>query len=193
MKALALDPDLRYQDAGSMGRDLEAFAAKKGISIGHGAIVEQMHLLFEATPPGGRRRFPRASSDMDRTPVEPIDCVGLDDDEDEDASTDPTQAALTAEEAPTSPVEPVTPAHPRAALPPAPSEAVTMISVPPPAPLVIRIGTPAPIPRERSGTGTDKVHPYRRMIPSVPSPHWWWPMAVLALTTAIAIALAVRG
>jgi len=83
MRALATDPARRYQDAGTMGRDLEAFAARIGVSIGHVAVCEGLRQLFK----NGRRRLARGSvedtsdvnalpvveipvSDIDETPVE---------------------------------------------------------------------------------------------------------------------------
>jgi len=57
LRALATDPADRYQDAGTMGRDIEAFAARLGISIGHVAVVKAMQQLFGSR----RRRLARGS------------------------------------------------------------------------------------------------------------------------------------
>jgi serine/threonine-protein kinase len=73
MKALAIDPSLRYQHAGAMGRELEAFASKADILIGHGCVAEAMRKLFDesstvlrpSSQAGGRRRFARASSEVE--------------------------------------------------------------------------------------------------------------------------------
>jgi serine/threonine-protein kinase len=206
MKALAIDPELRYQDAGTMGRDLEAYAARAGLTIGHASIAETMSRLFEPTPPGGRRRFARASSDLDLTPVTPIPLV---DGDELDPTTDPTTTAVLAEDSPTVPLEPVTPAHPRPALPPPFPTTQAAVAPPPPPPFAIRIGTPAsplPVvrpptpsslptvakPLVRESTRTDQVRPYRSLT-DTPSPRWWWSIAVLALAIVIGIALAIRG
>ena len=202
MKALALDPDLRYQDAGALGRDLEAFASRSGITLGHAAVAETMLRLFEVTPPGGRRRFARASSDVsksmlaalpepddiDLTPVTPIPNL--------DPPTERTHLEL---EDPTVPLEMVTPALPRPGLRPAPPVAEPLPEVPPPAPLVIRIGTPATampavrppsssgeIAVPRTATGTDQVR-----ISTALHPNWWWPLAIFCGLTAFGILLAL--
>jgi serine/threonine-protein kinase len=73
MKALAIDPGLRFQHAGAMGRELEAFASKAGIQMGHGSVAEAMRKLFDesstvlrsSSPARGRRRFARASSEVE--------------------------------------------------------------------------------------------------------------------------------
>src|SRR5262249_48856982 len=62
-KALHVDPDQRYQDAGTMGRDLERLAVKLSLPLGHVAIADVMHSLFDAVC-RGRRRFARGSSDL---------------------------------------------------------------------------------------------------------------------------------
>ncbi len=56
LRALATNPDERYQTAGAMGRDIEAFAARIGVSLGHATVRELMQQLF-----GGRRRLARGS------------------------------------------------------------------------------------------------------------------------------------
>lgn len=59
MKALQTDREHRYQNAGSLGRSIERFAARRHMSLGHGAIADVMTKLFgEARP---RRRFARGS------------------------------------------------------------------------------------------------------------------------------------
>lgn len=60
LKALERDPDHRYQDAVTMGRDLEALASRHSLSLGHTAVAEVMSLLFTAA--SGRRRTARGSS-----------------------------------------------------------------------------------------------------------------------------------
>src|SRR5207245_5235243 len=132
MKALALDPKLRFRSAGEMSRELEAFAAKRGIQVGHAVVAEAMHRWFE--PSGSRRRFPRASSevetgkhekqdpdDFDDTPIELIEPIELS--TDRLAALDPptersakptvpiheapTTIAAIGDEAPTIPLEPL--------------------------------------------------------------------------------------
>lgn len=67
MKALALDPADRYQDAGAMGRDIEALAHKLGLQLGHATVARTMRSLFDRA----RRRFARASSELAPTPTPP--------------------------------------------------------------------------------------------------------------------------
>jgi serine/threonine protein kinase len=76
MKALRVDPDERYQSAGEMAAELEAYARSRGYALGHAAITETMTHLFSAR----RRRFARSSADVhsdpsdpDITPVVPMD------------------------------------------------------------------------------------------------------------------------
>jgi eukaryotic-like serine/threonine-protein kinase len=61
MRALQLDPAHRFQDAEAMGRELEAYASRNSIPLGHAAIVDVMSRLF--AEPRARRRFARGSND----------------------------------------------------------------------------------------------------------------------------------
>ena len=65
MKALEVDPDKRFQDAGSMGRALEGLAARMGIPLGHAPVAEVMASLFERK---SRRRLARASNEPPTDP-----------------------------------------------------------------------------------------------------------------------------
>jgi hypothetical protein len=58
MKALAVDPDQRYQDACTMGRDLEAIGHGLGLALGHSTVVDFMDLL------AGHRRLARSSDQV---------------------------------------------------------------------------------------------------------------------------------
>jgi serine/threonine-protein kinase len=46
MQALEVDPDERFQDAGTMGRALEAFAGHQGLMLGHAPPIDVMRTLF---------------------------------------------------------------------------------------------------------------------------------------------------
>jgi serine/threonine-protein kinase len=195
MKALAVDPDLRYQDAGTMGRELEAFAARESLLIGHGAIVETMKRLFEPAAPGGRRRFARASSevdtgrheksdpDLDITPIEgvPIDLDDTTRPRSADSESVPTLLAPTGRSA-----EQTIPIVTLTGPPPAP-----------PAPLIIRIGTPPPMrapspPPSHVATVTAQVpRKPRPRFPNAPSVRWWWPFAFLAVVMIVALIVAI--
>jgi hypothetical protein len=204
MKALAIDPALRYQDAGAMGRDLEAFAARTGLMIGHATVVAGMQALFAPAAAGGRRRFARASSevdtgrhakpeldDLDVTPVTPVD---LEDSTFPRSIHDaPTMAIQSHAALPTTaPMHAVSPpvhAHVPVPVPvPAPASANGSLlqPMPPvPAPLVVRIGTP--FGRDRSTT-TSKV---MRRLPTASTERWWWPLVVFGVVVVIAIVIAV--
>lgn len=62
MKALETQPGRRFQDAGTMGRALEALASRRGIALGHAPIVGVMNRLFGDRP--GRRRLARSSNEV---------------------------------------------------------------------------------------------------------------------------------
>jgi len=221
MKALALDPDLRYQDAGAMGRDLVTYAAREGILVGHGAIVAEMKRLFDAAP-GGRRRFARASSEVDTgkhakqdsdpndmTPVEPIeldDTTGRKPAEVEDQPTIPLEVIVPA-------VETVTITVPPEEL--VPPQASMAFAGPSPAPLVIRISTPHPIPppfpapQARAPSPAPLARPPRASSPVLVQPqpvtvtaqlprhhrpvgpHWWWPLVLFAAVVVVATLVAL--
>ena len=67
MKALEVDPDERFQDAGSMGRALEQLAARMGIPLGHAPVAEVMASLFERKAPSpARARQQRAADRSER-------------------------------------------------------------------------------------------------------------------------------
>ena len=67
MRALELDPDDRFQDAGALARDLELLAASLSMSLGHLAIADAMAELF-VHPRGRPRGSPEARTDV-MTPV----------------------------------------------------------------------------------------------------------------------------
>jgi len=54
LKALQVDPDERFQDVGTMGRELEALAARMSLPLGHAAVADVMTALF-----GEQRRMRR--------------------------------------------------------------------------------------------------------------------------------------
>ncbi len=62
MRALQVDPENRFQDAAAMGRELEAYASRSHIPLGHAAIIDVMSRLF--AEPRGRRRIARGSNDL---------------------------------------------------------------------------------------------------------------------------------
>jgi eukaryotic-like serine/threonine-protein kinase len=66
MKALSVDPDLRFQTAGAMARDLEKLAARMHLPLGHGAVIEVMGRLFSDHK--GRRRLARGSNEVKTDP-----------------------------------------------------------------------------------------------------------------------------
>jgi hypothetical protein len=63
LKALHVDPDLRFQDAGAMGRELEGLAARMSLPLGHAAVSHVMTHLF-GEQRRGRRRIARGSNDV---------------------------------------------------------------------------------------------------------------------------------
>jgi serine/threonine protein kinase len=66
MKAMRVDPARRYQSAGAMGIDLEAYAAASGIPLGHAAVASAMDLVFGDRR--ARRRMPRGTPDVRTDP-----------------------------------------------------------------------------------------------------------------------------
>ena len=170
-KAMAVDPDRRYQDAGAFGRELEAFAARHGVPIGHGAVRDEMTRLFSG--PSTRRRFPRASSevstgrlpslpppddiDADITPVEPIEMLEV-------------------EPEPSVPVD-------------VPTEMILPIEV---APVVVRIATRPPTPPAAPAPVPMKVGTVTAELPKKPASHlrWWLPLLVIVVAVAAALVVA---
>ncbi len=73
MRALAAEPNDRYQDAASLGRALETFAATSSIALGPAPVVEAMATLFGG--PIHRRRFARGSE----TPTSPHEKIAPED------------------------------------------------------------------------------------------------------------------
>jgi eukaryotic-like serine/threonine-protein kinase len=73
MRALAAEPDARYQDAASFGRALETFAATSNIALGPAPVVDAMGTLFGG--PIHRRRFARGSE----TPTAPHEKIAPED------------------------------------------------------------------------------------------------------------------
>ena len=63
MKALATDPAQRFQDAGALGRELERFAARAGLPLGHAPLIDVMRRLFDSET-GLKRRLARSSSEI---------------------------------------------------------------------------------------------------------------------------------
>jgi serine/threonine protein kinase len=64
MKALAVDPDMRYADAGEMARDIEMLARTLDIVLGDTAIVETMKQLGNRPLPGNRKRLAKSSTQV---------------------------------------------------------------------------------------------------------------------------------
>jgi serine/threonine-protein kinase len=218
MKALALDPKLRYQDAGQMCRDLEAFAAAHSVIVGHKVIADTMRVLFDGVvTPVPRRRFARASSEVE-TGRHALPDPDVDDDDPENDTDDvditpvqamepidtaPVEAMVhynttdrqrpMVEESPTVPIEPVFSSIPitMASLPPPPP-----IAAPPPdiAPLVIRIGTPTP-PRALSPVTSTAQVPRkttsRRFPPTAIPVRWWWPLVLVGVAVLVAVIVAL--
>jgi serine/threonine protein kinase len=60
LKALQVDPARRFQDAGTMGRELEALAASMRLPLGHAPMMEVMSKLF-GEQRRQRRRLARGS------------------------------------------------------------------------------------------------------------------------------------
>jgi serine/threonine-protein kinase len=77
MRALEVDPARRFQDAGTMGRALEALASRLGIALGHAPIIEVMSKLFGERR--GRRRFARSSNEVNTDPA--LAAAAVEDDE----------------------------------------------------------------------------------------------------------------
>jgi serine/threonine protein kinase len=67
MKALEVDPDERHQDVAEMGREIEQLAAKLGMQLGHGPVMDVMTRVF-AGKQGRRRRLARASNEISTDP-----------------------------------------------------------------------------------------------------------------------------
>jgi serine/threonine-protein kinase len=189
MKALAIDPALRYQHAGMMGRDLEAFASREGLLVGHGSIVETMRELFDTQPaqqggaadesgatlvlasqPAARRRFARATNEVEASRHEMADS--------DEIELTPIQTVRIG--APLEPVEdaPTTRIDSMSALvPPA--------APPPPAPLVIRLGTAPP---GQVATLTAQV----ARLPNAPvRVNRWWPLVFVAIAILVAAVVAM--
>ena len=66
LRALQTDPDRRFQDAGSMGREIEALAARMWLPLGHAAIIDVMTSTFGERRV--RRRIARGSNDVTTDP-----------------------------------------------------------------------------------------------------------------------------
>ena len=101
LKALQVDPDKRYQDAGQLGRELERLAAQMGLPLGHAPIMDAMSSLF-GEQRKMRRRMARGSSDP-RTPTSNPDIdtdTSLATLEDEDEKTPVIDVDLTPVEEP---------------------------------------------------------------------------------------------
>jgi eukaryotic-like serine/threonine-protein kinase len=62
LRALQVDPDQRFQDAGAMGRELEGLAARISLPLGHAAVSDVMTRLF-GEQRRGRRRMARGSNE----------------------------------------------------------------------------------------------------------------------------------
>jgi serine/threonine-protein kinase len=67
IQALEVDPDDRFQDAGTMGRELEQLAAKLGMQLGHAPVMDVMTKVFSGRQ-GRRRRLARASNEISTDP-----------------------------------------------------------------------------------------------------------------------------
>jgi serine/threonine-protein kinase len=68
MKALEVDPDERFQDAGAMGLELELLAARLGLALGHAPVIDVMIELF-GDKRIRRRRLARASAEVSTDPL----------------------------------------------------------------------------------------------------------------------------
>jgi hypothetical protein len=161
MRALKVDPDERYQSAGEMGAELEAYARACGHTLGHTAITETMTQLFSAR----RRRFARSSADVhsdpsdpDITPIVPMD----------DLVTPPEPVHAVEHDETTVPTELPTPPP----LPPAPQIRFR------PLPDMLRTLQPSPF------SGTALV---RRAAPPQTLRPWWIAIGVFVLAILIAI------
>jgi serine/threonine-protein kinase len=67
LKALQVDPDQRFQDVATMGRELEALAAQLRLPLGHAAVIHLMTELF-GDQRRSRRRIARGSHDVKTDP-----------------------------------------------------------------------------------------------------------------------------
>lgn len=67
LQALQVDPEQRFQDAATMGRELEALAARLRLPLGHAAVVDVMTSLF-GDQRRSRRRIARGSHDVKTDP-----------------------------------------------------------------------------------------------------------------------------
>jgi serine/threonine-protein kinase len=206
MRALAIDPDLRFSDAATMGRELEAFAARRGLPIGHAAVADVMHRLFDPSTPDGRRRFARSSSEVD-TGRQEIDGRRL-------ALRDAAEAAMDEIDdidiTPVEAVEPVadekTEAYRSAGHPMPPDDTgdgdVTTVPIAPPlaapapapAPLVVRLSSPSPraLTPQRVITATAQiVRMSSPRMPVAPARLWWFPYVLVMLAIVIALVIAL--
>ena len=97
LKALQVDPDERFQDAATMGRELEALAARMSLRLGHAAVIEVMTSLF-GDQRRVRRRIARGSQDPTTDPS--VEVLSADDEDEKtplvdlgvDADVDPHAA-----------------------------------------------------------------------------------------------------
>lgn len=67
LQALQVDPEQRFQDAATMGRELEALAARLRLPLGHAAVIDVMTSLF-GDQRRSRRRIARGSHDVKTDP-----------------------------------------------------------------------------------------------------------------------------
>ena len=183
MKAMRVDPDARYQSAGALGRALEAFAAVRGIALGHAAISHEMAQLFSER----RRRFARSSADVKSdTALKAIPATP-----DPDAEITPI--------VPMQDLTPVTPIEPVYAIEPVQAIETEETTEPrelppselPPAPLVRFLRPPsitAEVPRFAQPSPFSGTALVRR-----PAPHvWWrqpWWIAIAVFIAAVIVAI----
>ena len=184
MKALALDPAERFQDAGELGRAIEALSSRLRVPLGDAAIIDVMAKLFDAP----RRRFARSSAEVntdklaaayvDLTPVEPPPDTGA------ALAAPPVPAGV--DDPPTDPMP-----LPLPPMPPSPSSPRAE-----PAPLAGRLATGPVTPA--LARRPPSVAPMAMFTAELPRPRparpWlrWLVAAAAAIALGIVVALAVR-
>jgi serine/threonine-protein kinase len=77
LTALAVDPAHRFQDAGTLQRELEGFARRHGIVIGDSAIVSVMEVLFDNRDEPWQLGDGRVAAAEDDATTDPIEMFEL--------------------------------------------------------------------------------------------------------------------
>jgi len=192
MRALAIDPALRFRDAATMGAELETFAARRGMQLGHAAVLDVMHRLFDSAT-DSRRRFARSTSEADTGPRKPADEAVVDEVDDIDITpvtpvdvpvldekTEAYQAASAAGDDGDVTTVPITP--------------VIISTASAPAPLVVRLSSPTPphpSPTRVITATAQLVRMSSPRIPVAPERRWLWPLVLVAIAVAVALAIAL--